>query len=678
MPNDFDTSQYPLGSTHPYVLYNNAGNEDLFVNDMVNETWVDRPPFNRVRKTLFGMEQEFQRALAKMGYETTYLTYVDGSPLQVDRPTQLVARGGSLYAVKLPANFPVTLTGTWATDAPLLVDVGDQSLRTALANGTSSLVDSEIVGFRGRSVADRLDDFVYVTDDHGAPGGGAKGDGVTDDYAAIIAARDFAVLTGRRTLVFPRPTVSYAVGAMLELAVANGFQIIGIGFPTIKYIGASAVLAVVSLDYSVGTGRYGILFQNFNIQGSAQVTEGLYTRAISHSTLRNVRAWDCVHSGVRINSGVCNTYDNVRVTSVGGLAGAPGLAPAEGIVLDQQGVGDYVAWCTFLNPIAENVTANGFRLNSAVGNSFIGGTSEGNLRGIFINTGCHYNRFQNVDFEVNGVNSDMVINGHGNVIDNCQSLSFSTPINYDVQAAQGTIFRGGNLRAVRLQAASRDTKFFGCRFNENGSLGITGPGTYSLYGCVKEDNAGLISVSMPDKVLALTVGGPEVSGILMPVKGVGSTSATHSLRAANAAGDIVIACRDDGVFFSPVSYTRTTGTAANVVVGSDGAFARSTSALKYKNIVGGITDEMLDAFEMLDGMTYTSKIDEDGDRLFVGFVADDFDAVECLRCFVNYGADGEVEGLMYERLTALLHAARKRLSRKLDDMDARLSKLENK
>lgn len=133
MPNDFDTSQYPLGSMHPYVLYNNAGNEDLAVNDMVNETWIDRPPFNRVRKTLYGMEQDFNRFLINSGFEPNHLTYVDGSPLQVDRPTQLIDRAGSVYRVKMPATFPVMLTGTWATDQNLLVDVGDQSLRQALA-----------------------------------------------------------------------------------------------------------------------------------------------------------------------------------------------------------------------------------------------------------------------------------------------------------------------------------------------------------------------------------------------------------------------------------------------------------------------------------------------------------------------------------------------------------------
>lgn len=132
MPNDFDTSAFPLGSTDPRVLYNNAGNEDLAVNDVSNEYWIDRPPFNRRRKTLYGMEQDFLRVLARVGYETTHLIYIYGQSLQVDRPTQLIDYNGATYRIKLPATFPVMLSGTWATDAPLLTEVADSNFIAAI------------------------------------------------------------------------------------------------------------------------------------------------------------------------------------------------------------------------------------------------------------------------------------------------------------------------------------------------------------------------------------------------------------------------------------------------------------------------------------------------------------------------------------------------------------------
>ena len=130
MTNTYDTSNEPLGSTAVKVLYNNASNFDDALNALVM-TWVDR--FGRDRKTWWGFEQDFNDFLINSGFEPAHLTYVDGTPLQVDRVTQLIDRAPSVYRVKMPATFPVALTGNWATDQNLLVDVGDQSLRQALA-----------------------------------------------------------------------------------------------------------------------------------------------------------------------------------------------------------------------------------------------------------------------------------------------------------------------------------------------------------------------------------------------------------------------------------------------------------------------------------------------------------------------------------------------------------------
>lgn len=137
MANTYDTTAFPLGSKDPRVLYNNAENEDLFVNDIVNEYFVDRPPFRRNRLTLFGMTQAFYRVLANIGFETAYLTYAAGVVIQ--RPTQLVVRNGIYYSVANPTNVPLALTGDWATDAPKLRDVGDATLRAQLlsTSGTS-------------------------------------------------------------------------------------------------------------------------------------------------------------------------------------------------------------------------------------------------------------------------------------------------------------------------------------------------------------------------------------------------------------------------------------------------------------------------------------------------------------------------------------------------------------
>lgn len=303
MPNDFDTSQYPLGSTHPYVLYNNAGNEDLFVNDIVNETWVDRPPFNRVRKTIYGMEQDFLRALEKMGYETTYLTYVDGSPLQVDRPTQLISRGGSIYAVKLPANFPLTLTGTWATDQNLLVDVGDQSLRTALAApGGATLIEHN-----GTTVEASLDALE------------AESVGVVSRAVrAITNIAELNTLLGR----FAGDTVYYVGIANTSNPPFN------VGFDNFRWITGTAYAADGQMIFgTTGAGRW--VRQAITGQQALPAALAAWLPATAkvyatgslgkgYTTLNVKELWKTWEV-----SGVVNYY----VDTVGGLDSNPGLAP---------------------------------------------------------------------------------------------------------------------------------------------------------------------------------------------------------------------------------------------------------------------------------------------------------------------------------------------------------------
>lgn len=134
MTNTYNTLN-PLGSTSAKDLSDNASNFDEGMNSL-SPSFYDR--FKRRRETWAGMEKMVADFLEAMGFEATHLVYVDGTPLTVLRPTQLIDRSGSVYKVKAPASFPVVLTGTWATDLPNLVDVGDASLRALLASSTGA------------------------------------------------------------------------------------------------------------------------------------------------------------------------------------------------------------------------------------------------------------------------------------------------------------------------------------------------------------------------------------------------------------------------------------------------------------------------------------------------------------------------------------------------------------
>ncbi|EPJ5167361.1 sialate O-acetylesterase [Pseudomonas aeruginosa] len=140
----------PLGSKGPRDLYDNAENLDMAANDRVNVSWNDRLGFQR--KTLFGMEQQVNDFLIGTAFEPVPLIYVDGSELVVPSPSKLIQRDGNLYSVRLPANFPVTLSGNWASDEPLLTVRSDQALRQQLAQP----LGSEMIGRGALTLGEEL------------------------------------------------------------------------------------------------------------------------------------------------------------------------------------------------------------------------------------------------------------------------------------------------------------------------------------------------------------------------------------------------------------------------------------------------------------------------------------------------------------------------------------------
>jgi len=123
-----------------------------------------------------------------------------------------------------------------------------------------------------------------------------------------------------------------------------------------------------------------------------------------------------------------------------------------------------------------------------------------------------------------------------------------------------------------------------------------------------------------------------------------------------------------GYFYCLQSYTGTTAAAANVNITSAGAFVRSTSALKYKQDIRDLESIDINKFRPV---RYKSKCENDDQtKDHFGIVADEVDQAG-IKELVNYGAEGEIEGFQYERLTVVL-------LKTIQDLQKRIEILENK
>ena len=124
----------------------------------------------------------------------------------------------------------------------------------------------------------------------------------------------------------------------------------------------------------------------------------------------------------------------------------------------------------------------------------------------------------------------------------------------------------------------------------------------------------------------------------------------------------------DGLLFSPPMYATTSGNSANVVVNPDGGVLRSTSALKYKQNIRDLESIDINKFRPV---RYKSKCEgDDQTKDHFGFIADEVDEAG-IKELVQYGAENEIEGFSYDRLTAVL-------VKTIQDLQKRIEILENK
>jgi hypothetical protein len=115
----------------------------------------------------------------------------------------------------------------------------------------------------------------------------------------------------------------------------------------------------------------------------------------------------------------------------------------------------------------------------------------------------------------------------------------------------------------------------------------------------------------------------------------------------------------------------TPAVSANVCVASNGGISRATSALKYKQDVRDLPSIDINKFRPV---VYKSKCENDDQtKDYFGFIADEVDEAG-IKELVQYGAEGEIEGFSYDRMTAVLVKAIQELKAEVDSLKQQLGK----
>lgn len=260
------------------------------------------------------------------------------------------------------------------------------------------------VGRTSRSVETVLADRPISVKDFGA-----VGDGLTDDYAAIVQARDSARAAGTG-LHFPKGT--YAFGERLELGFANLHVVFG------DKVILKPNHAGVAISFDAGaTGLlYGIEFgwdRPPTIQGNSATTDAIFIRGCHHMRL-NARIRDCA-VGTRVAFSVLSEF---KLNHSGNQGGWTKKYPTTGLVVDRRGQAEATTACRF-DLCIEGMSGMGVVLTCAQHCEFWG-TSEGNGGG-GVNVGSESinNNFHNFFCEQNGKGPHWSIAGHNNVFLNC-------------------------------------------------------------------------------------------------------------------------------------------------------------------------------------------------------------------------------------------------------------------
>lgn len=415
----------PVPSESSRDLKFNAGKIDEFVTSLYQQ-YIDR--FGKSHYTIEGLKQLVLQQIYNLGWNLNGTfqgggTVTSAGDLLQDETTNIWYRWDDIQT--LPKNVPVGSTpetaggvgdGKWQP-----VDVADV-LRRDLANPDTGYGDSLIavkapfIGAIARTQHQKNADIVSLKDF-------AVGDGVSDEYTAIMSAYNRAASNGK-SLFIPAGVYKFSQKLVFD---TPGVFIYGAGMNSTSLRFTGTGTAIEFNDSKPNNGIYSFSggIADLEVVGNANTTNVIYNKNVNHWYLSrvNVREASTINgvglriegpTGCHIQHFVCSTNAQLMTNR-----------PFTGIWMDAiASTGGRTACTTLLHPIIEGMTGDGVHLRGCDQLTWIGGTSENNGgNGVtFSDAGQpRINTLIGVGFEANLGFADVFDAGQMNRFINCTS-----------------------------------------------------------------------------------------------------------------------------------------------------------------------------------------------------------------------------------------------------------------
>lgn len=550
----------------------------------------------------------------------------------------------------IPTHYPEPSTESGISPTDLGVAVDQQSVADAVTTLAADLhsaasgkgdaligVKSDLIGSVARTQHQKNAETVSVKDF------GAVGNGVIDDSAAIQAA----INSGASTVFYPEGT--YLIGSPLSV----------VSFQEHKgSTGGGAELTSSGIIFTHTTTQQFITLDGLRFGGSGkafyQANNNVYTTNLK---IRNCFFGQTLQECIYATLLIADIHDN----HFGVKNGKCNVSHRHIYCRGDKTGSTAVNLNTFKNNRFNASTADSaIYIEYGTGNSFLFNDVEGNnniTAAIRINAGGISNFFGNW-FESNSSAHQIYFEDAGAGV---YKLYYNRSINFDGNTFVLLISR--NTYVFYLAENSMNLAMQGnSLYSNHANVNLTDTPSGSNAGVIKYLNNNVYSGVMVAGVSAIAsnYGASFGSGVF----GSGTSASAAKLIARD--NSLPFRCEDlSGTTFLYVGangqictgvganspYNSTTAMAANLVVLPNGILQRSTSAAKYKTDVRDLESHDI---SKLRAVRYKSVCESDDKTLdHFGLIADE--VLEAgLKELVLFGADGTVEGLQYERLTAVL------------------------